>query len=425
MGGACFSRRCAQVLPAEPAAAAAAILPVEPAAAPAQRQSATAPAGGGVEEAIPPGVGSAGAGPQPSAAKPSAQPSSARPKRTLIKAVKDGNLTLIDELLQSGCGLEDVGMWDNTPLLVACAHGHCEAALRLIAQRANIQARNEHGATPLHYACVEGTAEVAQALVAAAGHRGEAEALVNCGAASLYSRHLDTYAPRVPLGAVAESGFQELAGLLLTARACPEGRPGAEDGRSPLWLACRRAQAGVAGLLLQRGADASAKDAQGVSVLEAAAMGGSEELVVSLLAGGVRDVNDTAGSPLREAVKAGRRTAAEALLAHGAAVCPRACEGQATPLHAACERGDEHLIALLVRARADPAGRDAAGLSALDLLRRRGLSEQQSSALLQPADEGATAHTAQARKHCASADADATAGAAAAVVPPASQGGAA
>ena len=47
------------------------------------------------------------------------------------------------------------------------------------------------------------------------------------------------------------------------------------------------------------------KDHSGVSVLAAATAGGcNEELVLALLTHGVGDVNDTAGSPLRDAVKA-------------------------------------------------------------------------------------------------------------------------
>ena len=49
--------------------------------------------------------------------------------------------------------------------------------------------------------------------------------------------------------------------------------------------------------------------------------------------------------------------------------------GGRSALHAACERGDEYLIQLLVRSRADPSVVDSQGSTALDLLRRRGLPD--------------------------------------------------
>lgn len=54
---------------------------------------------------------------------------------------------------------------------------------------------------------------------------------------------------------------------------------------------------------------------------------------------------------------------------------PPGSGGRSTALHAACERGDEYLIQLLVRSRADPSVVDSQGSTALDLLRRRGLPD--------------------------------------------------
>lgn len=49
--------------------------------------------------------------------------------------------------------------------------------------------------------------------------------------------------------------------------------------------------------------------------------------------------------------------------------------GGRSALHAACERGDESLVQLLVRSRADTSIADAQGFTAFDLLRRRGLPD--------------------------------------------------
>ncbi|CAE7301825.1 Ank3 [Symbiodinium natans] len=321
-------------------------------------------------------------------AKPKAKP------LTLIKAIKANDLTSLDELLQSPeCNLEVLGMWDNTPLLAACMYGHSEAAVQLIAHGANIFARNEHGATPLLYASVEGKIDVVDALIQAAigSGAGNGSKLVNCEPAKVYNRHLDAYGQRTPVGAAAESGFVELTRALLDAGALPDEVD--EDHRSPLWLAARASRPGVVKLLLQHGADASRCDKDGVSVLGAAAAGGcNEEVVMAILAHGI-DVNATAGSPLRDAVKASKKSVVEALLTHGVGVNGAANAG-ATALHAACERGDEYLVQLLVRSRADPSLNDLSGLTAFDLLRRRGLSDGKIVTLLSPpaasGDDGGT-----------------------------------
>jgi ankyrin repeat protein len=305
----------------------------------------------------------------------------------LIKAAKENNLALIDELLRSGAGLEDLGMWDNTPLLVACSYGHSEAAMRFIAQKANVLATNEHGATPMHYASVEGLLGVVEALLGACANEGLSESkLVNCGLAKVYNRHLDAYAQRTPLSSAAESGFAPVVNVLLAAGAVIEEVD--EDGRTPLWLAARHARLDAMRSLTQHGADTNLKDSKGVSVLEAATLAGNEELVRSLLGVGVADVNDTAGSPLQHAVRSGKRGLVEALLTHGASTEVKPGAVMSPPLHAACEKGDEYLVSLLVRARADSSIRNAAGQTAFDLLRRRGLPDGQIAQMLSRSSHG-------------------------------------
>ena len=71
--------------------------------------------------------------------------------------------SLID---QDATLLERRGMWENTPLLVACHYGHSATALMLLARGADATATNEAGATALLFACVESMTEVAEQLCA-------------------------------------------------------------------------------------------------------------------------------------------------------------------------------------------------------------------------------------------------------------------
>lgn len=65
----------------------------------------------------------------------------------------------------SGVDIDEVGMWGNTPLLVATQYGNAEIALVLIKNGADVRASNERGATSLLYACVENTSDVALVLL--------------------------------------------------------------------------------------------------------------------------------------------------------------------------------------------------------------------------------------------------------------------
>jgi len=314
--------------------------------------------------------------------------------RTLIKAVKDNDISMMEDLLRDGANMEVRGMWDNTPLLAACLAGHGAVALKLINLRADINAVNENNATPLHYAVVEGLFAVVEALIATARLQDGASKFVNCGAANIYGRHLDTYSRRTPLCAAAENGLQEIAEVLLDARADIED---GEDGRTPLWLACRQSRQGSVRLLLQRGASTAAKDYQRVSVLEVTTSTGNDELALLLLSRGVKDVNDSAGSPLRDAVRLKKRTLVETLLTQGASVHPRGFFGNMMPLHVACDIFDEYLISLLIKHRADPSLRDASGRTCFDILHKRGLPDSLITQLLQPvhgeASDGSTGST--------------------------------
>eukprot|EP00746_Dinoflagellata_sp_MGD_P004993 gnl/MRDRNA2_/MRDRNA2_109663_c0_seq1.p1 gnl/MRDRNA2_/MRDRNA2_109663_c0~~gnl/MRDRNA2_/MRDRNA2_109663_c0_seq1.p1 ORF type:complete len:426 (-),score=89.03 gnl/MRDRNA2_/MRDRNA2_109663_c0_seq1:50-1207(-) len=328
------------------------------------------------------------------------QPAPKKKPKTLIKAVKDNDVEAVEELLRGGCDTEALGMWDNTALLVACSYGHAEVASRLIEHKANVHARNEHGGSALHYAAIEGQLRVVDALLDTARAEGKNDKalkdFVDCGAAKLYNRHLDMYAVRTPIAAAAESGFAAVVNKLLQEGASLEAT--GDDQKTALWLACRHSHAEVARILLKAGANASAKSSDGMSTLEAATISCKEELVRTLLDHGVGDVNDTSGSPLCNAVKQQSQGAVEVLLTNGAIVNPKSADGPAeTPLHAACQLGDEYLVGLLIKHRADPSIKDKAGLTAFDLLRKRHFSDAQIVALLTPTENrestGATGDT--------------------------------
>ena len=94
---------------------------------------------------------------------PTAEASNPAPEqlnRSFIKALKAGDVAQVRSLLDQGVDIERRGMWENTPLLVACHYGHAAVALELLARGASPAAVNEKGCTALLHACVESMTEV-------------------------------------------------------------------------------------------------------------------------------------------------------------------------------------------------------------------------------------------------------------------------
>ena len=127
-----------------------------------------------------------------------------------MKALKQGDTATVSALIDADAELlERRGMWENTPLLVACHYGHTACALMLLERGADATASNEAGATALLFACVESMSEVTAQLLA------RPAVLVEPSAASVYTRSTDESTARTPLQSAAENGFRQgVDGLL-------------------------------------------------------------------------------------------------------------------------------------------------------------------------------------------------------------------
>ncbi|CAE1292848.1 ILK [Acanthosepion pharaonis] len=67
-------------------------------------------------------------------------------------AAKEGRLNIVDMLIARGVRINATNMGDDTALHLACSHGQKEISKRLIHNKANINAINEHGKVHFHYA---------------------------------------------------------------------------------------------------------------------------------------------------------------------------------------------------------------------------------------------------------------------------------
>jgi ankyrin repeat protein len=154
-----------------------------------------------------------------------------------------------------------------TPLHAAAGQGHKDVAELLLANKANVSAKEEHGATPLHLAAFEDHGDVAE--------------------------------------------------LLLANKADVNAKE--EHGATPLIYAAAKGHKDVAELLLANRADVNAKDNYGSTALHQAAHGGHRDVVKLLLANkaDINAKNSKGWTPLQEASAASHTDVAELLRLHG------------------------------------------------------------------------------------------------------------
>jgi ankyrin repeat protein len=277
-----------------------------------------------------------------------------------------------------------------------------EAAQQLLAQGADIDARDQMGRTPLHVAAANGEVELVKFLLNQ-GARVDAQERAN-----------DT-----PLHAAAENGRSGAAAALLSAGADPNAR-----GRgwfTPLHKVAEsrllwervgvdvreddgfgRDYLETARVLLRNGANANLKAPKGKAALHMAAESGDEDLAELLVAHGA-DVNarrDTRATPLHdvssfnpfgmmargdETTGRGHYQGTAAVLVAGGADVNATMDGQYTPLHLAARYCDRGVAEVLVAHGADLGAKCHRGETPLAAAKRE-LRDAQSRASYMPAD---------------------------------------
>jgi len=147
----------------------------------------------------------------------------------LAVAAASGQAAVVSQLLGLRAG-PDTALMGRTPLREAAGHGHTDVLHRLLAFRADAEARDETGSQAAHEAAAQGHLAVVQLLAAAAGA---------AGVQTLDSP--DNYGAR-PLHWAALRGHAYVAGCLVEARAVLRAET---DDESPLDVARRAGHSDV------------------------------------------------------------------------------------------------------------------------------------------------------------------------------------
>jgi uncharacterized protein len=266
----------------------------------------------------------------------------------LFNATRDGNRTMVEWLLSHDADVNtaDPIHSDETPLHIAAENNFPAVVEVLLANKADMNAKNSYDKTPL-FAAVE------------ANHPEIVKLLLDAGA----NPDLEDMAKRTPLGLAVNNNRLDIIRLLLAQRADVNLKESA--GNSSLMNAVWGNWSERVKLLLAAGANVNMENDQGRTALSYAAENGSPEIVKLLLAAQADPNGGKCDAPLLAAIKKKDAASAELLLQAGANANLKgditwadgeAASGWTTPLYSAVTTGQLPMVQLLLKFKADPDG---------------------------------------------------------------------
>ncbi|MBI5250012.1 MAG: ankyrin repeat domain-containing protein [Desulfomonile tiedjei] len=309
-------------------------------------------------------------------------------KKKLFRSVEAGNSNSVEQLIAQIAEVDARNERNDTPLIIAGRHGQGEVVKLLLARGAEVDAMNLAASTALSYA-------------SEAGHEHVVVLLLGAGADADHKNENGF----TPLALASAQGNLKIAELLLEEGANVKART--DSGDTPLSLAAAGGHSDTVKLLLERGSDATTADLDSATALVKAARRGHPEIVKILLAtaAGIKMANG--GIPERQLILAvlrgdtqrvngllsqtvdvdaqteskdtalmfaaglGHSEAVRALISKGTKINLRG-NNDMTALLRAAENGHADVVKILLDAAADPSARDVNGDSALALAAKRG-----------------------------------------------------
>jgi ankyrin repeat protein len=261
----------------------------------------------------------------------------------LYAAAANGQIAAVDILLNAGAAASAERGDGSTPLHIAVRKNHAVVVRRLLEQGADASAKDKYGSTPLHVAARAGEAGLVSLLLQ---NGADASAKDNEG--------------MTPLHITTREGHNEATQMLLSSQDTKVSEK-CNRGLTALHFATLHGELYIIEALLERGAEASAKDDSGCTSLLAATTIGSESICKLLLDHkaevSVKFELQNGRTPLIAAAEDGHEGIVKLLLERGANVSETNDSG-CTALHKAAENGHTDVIDLLIKEHADIGAKD-------------------------------------------------------------------
>ena len=184
----------------------------------------------------------------PAIGGPSGAPAFSNVNNELLGAASSGDTAAAARLLAQGADVDAKNNQGDTALLLAAKAGKIDTARLLVEKGANIEAKNDEGETALIAACTSGHADIAQLLV----EKGAATDAPDDGGAT-------------PLMYAGLGGNTTIIDLLLARGANINAQD--DKGETPLMYAASAGSVDAVKLMLQKNANSAAKDHNGLTAL--------------------------------------------------------------------------------------------------------------------------------------------------------------
>eukprot|EP00743_Colponemidia_sp_Colp-15_P002581 GILK01002796.1.p1 GENE.GILK01002796.1~~GILK01002796.1.p1 ORF type:complete len:384 (+),score=45.40 GILK01002796.1:64-1215(+) len=309
-------------------------------------------------------VAAAQAEPAPLPAQLNPSPIKPRSKApSLLAASKQGNMEVVQQLLEDPTvNIDQRGMWDNTPLLIAISYLHKDIAILLINKGATVDIINENGVSPLLQASLEGMTEVVELILKKCTK-------TDYPSAQVYNRLTDHNSFLTPLAAAAQNGFAEIVSLLLSYGA-PVDTVNL-SGVTALMCACEKGHLNIVTKILETGADVNARDGANISVLHYACRSNNVDVVSIVIQFGASIPSGLLWYCCRHV----KNVAVLALLLEKGADPDETDHENVTPLLLSVERDNSVFVQLLLQYGAAPLIEDTRGRTALSVAKMRNNEE--------------------------------------------------